>query len=196
MIREDRGPSERSAKHDPRAELDDEPSATPSAPPHADSAELPALAKTPDRPPPEKEPTLQSVVTSVDPRLEQLEPLLARSEWASVGKLLGPDDAAAKLPPNVGLLYALARVEMAGNEGAQAMTEMAIRCVAGLLGVAPQSPTALLVAKRLLRRNPVSWQQRPAPSTRTSLWLIVIVIAIGAGIGWILASPSLHIRLR
>lgn len=130
--------------------------------------------------------------TNVDPRLEAIEPAISAGDWASIVKQLGTDDEAGRLPPNLGLLYALARKE-AEHDDATAkrgseLTQLAIRCMAGMFGVPEQSPIALVLAKRLLRKNPVSWQQRPAPPAKVSVLFIALAIAIGSGVGWAISQ--------
>jgi len=128
-------------------------------------------------------------VTSVDPRLEAIEPLLDRGDWAGIAQKLGPTDAAGKLPPTLGLVYALAVHEKTDDPQASAM---AIRCAAGLFGVAPESGTARVLARRLLRKNP-TWRHKPAPATRYSVLFILAALAIGSGIGWVLSSGWMHL---
>src|SRR5205085_535678 len=75
------------------------------------------------------------VVTNVDPRLEEIEPAIDRGDWAAVVKSLGPVDAAGRLPPQLGLLFAVAHHETAKEDEKGGANEMAIRCAAGLFGV-------------------------------------------------------------
>ncbi len=139
-------------------------------------------------------------VTNVDPRLETIEPAIAAGDWASVARQLGDDATAGRLPPNLGLLYALARKE-AGNEKAPPregadLNALAIRCMAGLFGVPEQSAVALVLAKRLLRTNPVAWQQRPAPPAKVSLLFVALAIVVGGGFGWALSMGYVRFHLR
>jgi hypothetical protein len=160
---------------DPRPERTDP---TPEAPPS--SRKLPALA--------EKQITGR-VISNVDPRLEEVEGLLRANDWDGVLRALGPADQAGRLPPNLGLLYAIARKEKetSTDKGSDA-TDLAIRCAAGLLGVAPESPLALVVAKRIVRKNPVAWQKAPAPPARVSAMIMLAALAIGGAIGWLVAT--------
>ncbi len=166
------------------------PSVAPAAP---ESPAAPAPPAAPIAPP-------ARVVTNSDPRLEELEPLLRAGDWDAVLRALGPDDHAGRLPPNLGLVYAIALREKETSaeserpresKGAEA-TDLAIRCTAGLLGVSTDSALALVVAKRLLRRNPVGWQKRPAPPARVSALIMVAALAIGSALGWLVASG--HVR--
>jgi hypothetical protein len=150
-------------------------------------------------------PSPASIVTSQDPRLPELETLFTSADWEGVVRKLGPPDQAGRLPPNLGLLYALASKELTppddkapSKDSAQrdaTANQIAIRCAAGLLGVAPDSPLALLLAKRLLRRNPVAWQKRPAPSALVSVLIVGFGLFIGAGIGWLVSFGYVTVRL-
>lgn len=157
----------------------------------SDEPAAPISSRDPERP---RAPAAHGAYafTNVDPRLETIEPAISAGDWAAIVKLLGTDDEAGRLPPNLGLLYALARKE-AEHDDATAkrgsdLTQLAIRCMAGLFGVPAQSPIALVLAKRLLRKNPVSWQQRPAPPAKVSVLFIVLAIAIGSAVGWAISQ--------
>jgi len=190
-------------RRDPRREESIPPEARKSARPQDEAIpEAPALAVEPapvSRPSrDEPEPTSRrGEVTNVDPRIEALEPLLRAGDWDGVLTQLGPANEAGKLPPNLGLIYAIARKEKETTEskGSEA-TELAIRCAAGLLGVAPDSPVALLVAKRIVRKNPVAWQKAPAPRATVSAIIILVAVVIGGLIGWLVATGRLQVRLR
>lgn len=164
----------------------------PSAPERSlrETARQPAFE--PSREPERARPAASHAFTNVDPRLETIEPAIAAGDWAAIVKLLGTDDEAGRLPPNLGLLYALARKEAEHDEASARrgteFTQLAIRCMAGLFGVPEQSPIALVLAKRLLRKNPVSWQQRPAPPTKVSVLFILLAIAIGSAVGWAISQ--------
>lgn len=139
------------------------------------------------------------VITSLDPRVQELEPLVAAANWEAILRVLGTEEEAGKLPPNLGLIYALAHKEHnveaeAGKAGAKKKDKddydanvVAIRCMAGLFGVPPESPIALVLGKRLIRSNPVSWQKKKAPPAHISVLIVALGLAIGAGIGWLLS---------
>lgn len=130
-------------------------------------------------------PSFPHSVTSDDPRLAEIELALAASDWDHVAGALGPADAAARLPPNLGVILAVALKEKERGEVSPIdLTELAIRCCAKLFGVDPASPIALVLAKRLLRKNPVAWQKKPAPPPRTSFLIIAIGLFVGCTIGW------------
>lgn len=145
-------------------------------------------------PVPASEPTgAGRVISNTDPRLEEVEELLRANNWEGVLRALGPADQAGRLPPNLGLLYAIARKEKetSADKGSEA-TDLAIRCAAGLLGVAPESPLALVVAKRIVRKNPVAWQKAPAPPASVSAMIMLAALAIGSAIGWLVATGRLR----
>ncbi|MFT3768534.1 MAG: hypothetical protein QM820_24065 [Minicystis sp.] len=128
--------------------------------------------------------------THADPRFAELEPLFDRSAWKDIADRLGPPEKAAELPPALALVYALARREAAGDEVARGATELAIKSMAALLGVAPDSATALVLAKRLLRQNPASWRTRPAPPARLSVAIVLLGVAVGVAVGSFLSLDA------
>jgi hypothetical protein len=134
-----------------------------------------------------------SIITSVDPRLADLDPLLSTGSWRQILELLGPPEAIERLPPTLGLIYAVALRESAGDASATPANELAIRSMAAIYGIAPGSATALVLAKRLLRQNPAAWRTKPAPPVKFSVLIIVVALAFGAGVGWWLSMGSLHL---
>jgi hypothetical protein len=147
--------------------------AVPKAPSSVDTdLDLPGLA------PPARAPSASPSRPS-DPRFLSLEPLLAHGEWDRICELLGPPEKVAELPPSLGLVYAIARKEAAGEASAGDADAIAIRSVAALLGVGASSEAALVVAKRALRRNPNTWRTRPAPKKGLSVALVVIALVLG-----------------
>lgn len=169
---------------DPRVDPD-------SDPPEREAADSERGASRAERSAPDPERGGRSV-TSVDPRLEAVEPLVARGDWGTVTRQLGPIDKAGFLPPNLGLLFALAHHESAPEDDAGAGNEIAIRCMAGLLGVGPESPIALVLAKRLLRKNPQTWREKPAPPARVSFLIVLAVLVVGAAVGWFGSSGTVR----
>jgi hypothetical protein len=139
-------------------------------------------------------------VTSRDPRYEPLEKLLDLNDWKKIADELGPMTDVGKLPPNLGLLAALAHNERA-KDGDQDAAATAIRCMAGLLGVDEDSPIARVLARRMLRKNPVKLSERQAPPARTSFLIVVVTLVLGGGVGWLASLGSwsavahaLHLR--
>ena len=130
-------------------------------------------------------------VTSQDPRYAPIEKLLDLNDWKKITDELGPMSAVGKLPPNLGLLAALAHNE-ATKDGDPDAVATAIRCMAGLLGVAEDSPIARVLARRMLRKNPVKLSERKAPAAKTSLLIVVATLVGGGGIGWLASEGSWH----
>lgn len=125
-----------------------------------------------------------------DPRLRDVEPLIRATDWAAIEQKLAPTEDSPKLSPGLSLIYALARREVKGDAVAESTTEQTIRAVADLFGVEPSSPIALVIGKRLLRRNP-GLRATPAPPPRVSITLSVLAIVIGGVIGWLVANNKL-----
>jgi hypothetical protein len=132
-------------------------------------------------------------VTNVDPRVLAVEESLAAGDWSRIAKDLGTVSDAARLPPNLGLLCALAHAESEAD--APGASALAIQCMAAIYGIPADSRLALVLAKRLLRKNPVAWSQRRAPPARISLLIIFITLVLGAAVGWLLTSGIVKIRL-
>ena len=165
-------------------------------PPSVADDDPPSSRRRPDPPMDSASSAAGSVITSVDPRITALEPLVASADWEGVAKFLGTPDAAGRLPPNLGLVYALARKETGvSKEEGYEPNVAAIQCMAGLFGIPKESPIALVLGKRLLRSNPVGWQKAPAPPTHISLFIVALGLAIGAGIGWLLSFGYVTFRL-
>lgn len=147
-------------------------------------------------------PSSQRTVTvkSEDPRVAEIEPLVERGDWKAVVQKLGAVEDAGKLPPNLGLLAALAHNEIA-KDGSVEARNVAVRSMAALLGQPPDSELPRVLARRLLRKAPPpGFRQRPAPPPRTSLVIVAIVLVLAGALGWFLSSPSatrlLHELLR
>jgi hypothetical protein len=126
--------------------------------------------------------------------LSQVEPLVQQQRWAELRTLLASqEEGPSKLPPAFALLYAIALKEGAGaEESSGAPREQAealgIAAVSEMLSVPPHSATALIVAKRTLRRRPLEWNQKA--SGRISFLFVILALILGAGVGLVL-SPQL-----
>lgn len=118
-----------------------------------------------------------------------VELLLQQTRWADIVQTLGPQERAAELPPTLALIYAMALAETAGAGSTTKANLLAIRSVASLLSVPEDSGTALMVAKRVMRRNPVAWRARPAPRAPLRIALVVVALALGIVAGW-LSGPK------
>lgn len=130
-----------------------------------------------------------SRVTSRDPRYDAVEKLLDANDWHAVRDELGALEGVGKLPPNLGLVAALAHNE-ATREGDPEAVAVAIRCMAGVLGVADDSPVARVLARRLLRKNPVRVRDIQAPPAKTSAFIVLLTLALGGSVGWMLSLGS------
>ena len=159
------------------------------------SAPLIAAAQAVDADPVRRK--ARPVVTSSDPRFPAVERAVDSGNWDELLAALGPRGEAGWLPPNLGLLYAIALKEKERADTANPdMTEIAIRCTAGVLGVDTTSPIALLVAKRLLRKNPIAWRERPAPRPTISILFILGGLLIGGTLSWLISFGYLHVTLH
>jgi hypothetical protein len=141
----------------------------------------------------------KAAVTVLDPRLEELEPLIGRSDWGAIADKLGPFESAGALPPQLGLIYAIAVNETqfvslaSTSSGARSdgnnTTDLALRCVASMCGVPDASGFALVIAKRLLRKNPSTLrgvQLAPAPRPAPSPVVPIVMLIVGGAAGWFL----------
>jgi hypothetical protein len=126
--------------------------------------------------------------------LAQVEPLVQQSRWVELRTLLaGQEESPANLPPAFALLYAIALKEGAASDDAkdgprEQAEALGIAAVSELLSIPPHSATALVVAKRALRRRPLEWTQKA--SGRTSVLFVILALLCGAGVGLAL-SPQL-----
>jgi hypothetical protein len=127
-------------------------------------------------------------VKSDDPRVAEIEPLVERNDWNAVVAKLGSVDDAGKLPPNLGVIAAIAHNELA-KDGSVEARNTAVRSMAALLGLPADNELARVLARRLLRKNPTGFRHRPAPPPKTSFIIAAIVVALGGALGWFLSSP-------
>jgi hypothetical protein len=122
--------------------------------------------------------------------------VIATGDWRALAESLGPLEQGTALPPTLGLLCALAHHESGSDQSAQAANDLAIRSVGALFNVAPGSAISMVIAKRLLRKNPVTWRARPAPPARTSFLIVALTLVVGGGIGWLLTNAAVMRLLR
>jgi hypothetical protein len=179
---------------DPREEVDAEPDeVAPRATPAPTESGI--IRVGPSRPAPAPAVEAAPVVAGLgpDPRLAELDPLLSRGSWREILVLLGPAGAVEKLPPTLALIHAIAQRESAGDASATPANELAIRSMAAIYGIAPESTTALVLAKRLLRQNPAAWRTKPAPPAKLSALIIAVAVAFGLGVGWWFSAGSHHL---
>jgi hypothetical protein len=122
-----------------------------------------------------------------DQRVLKYEKLVERNAWEQLAEALAqePDPSPALL-----LLRIVAEREMLkGDQKHEAarLAQQGISAMASILNLPEASPTALVLGKRLLRRNP-GWTPRREASTGLSLGLALGGVAIGAGIGWLITA--------
>ena len=134
-----------------------------------------------------------SHVTNVDPRLEQIEPIIDEGNWHTVGKQLGSLEDSGRLPPTLGLVAAVAHSEIAGEAGCPEANELAIRCMAGVFGLGDESAISRVLAKRLLRRNQRVAPTRPSMAASLAFVLIAIFLAVGLVGGYLIGSGTLKL---
>lgn len=122
-----------------------------------------------------------------DPRLLKYEGMVERNAWEELHEQISRE--AARLSPELRLLAIVAQREtLKGDRKQDAhLTQEAIAVVAQLLQVPPASPTALVIGKRLLRKNP-GWTNKQAPTAGLSLGVLIGGIAAGAGVGWLVTT--------
>jgi hypothetical protein len=128
--------------------------------------------------------------------LEAAAPLLEQSRWRDLRLLLAKDNREAEtLPPVLALLYAVALKEDHAQAKldpfaapAGAAESIAISVVRRTFELPEPSVIAVMIAKRLLRRRPLDWKQKPP--TRVSAMLVGSALLLGALVGFLL-HPSL-----
>jgi hypothetical protein len=128
-------------------------------------------------------------------KMDALEGLITAGDWPAICRALGPPEKAANLPPNLGLIYAVALYETADGELASLGSQLGIRCVASLASVREDSAVALVLAKRMLRRHHAGWGAKPAPSAGFSVAFLLFALVFGSAIGWLLSSGWIRVHL-
>lgn len=175
------------------------PTLPPPAPPRADDR---ALIET--RPPgPKEEAPLREVMPSNLPptplsmmpptpastlHISTIEDLVGQNQWTKICELLGAPENQGKLPVGLAFVYAVALNELrvpggAVDQRAGDIERIMLRCLGVMLGADPKGPLTQIIAKRLMRR---SWRATPAPTTRTSLIIIVAALAFGSFVGFLI----------
>ncbi|HKP60400.1 MAG TPA: hypothetical protein VJV78_26925 [Polyangiales bacterium] len=165
--------------------------------------EAAASAPTAKSPSGETKPAAVSKVTHAgDPvLLSQVEPLIQAGRWQELRNLLASqDEDPSNLPPAFALLYAIALKEVAGDEQTpshargNAAEALGIAAVSEMLSVPAHSATALVVAKRALRRRPIEWTRKA--SGRASLFFVLLALLCGAGVGLFLSPQLMHLFMK
>ena len=157
------------------------PAAEPSPPP---AAPVPASPVALDKPAAVLDPQDSSVLATA-------EPLFTQGRWRELRQVLTAKNAdPGKLSPVLALLYAIALKEdttVSAEESqkplAQAET-LGMNVVSRVFGLPEQSAAVVLITKRLLRRRPLDWKQKPP--ARISLLLAFSALLVGALVGFLL----------
>jgi len=119
--------------------------------------------------------------------LGTLDGLVQSHQWAKVRALLEAANPAV-LSPALRVVWAIAvresePVDAEPAPGAPDAQQVAVEALAALLGMPASATLPRVVAVRALRRN---WRTAPAPTTRTSLLLLGISLALGSLVGYLL----------
>jgi hypothetical protein len=151
------------------------------------------------RPAPEPPQTYRSgsstnVVTNLDPRLEQIEPIIDEGNWHTVGKQLGSIEETGRLPPTLGLIAAVAHTEIAGEAGCPEASDLAIRCMTGVFGIQSDSAIGRVLAKRLLRRNQRAAPVRASVPAALAFVLFAVFLAVGLVGGYLIGTGIVRVR--
>jgi hypothetical protein len=127
------------------------------------------------------------VVSNDDARIAPLERRIQDNDWRGITMDLGSLAEVGKLPPNLGLLAALAHQEIA-PDGNQEAIAVGVRCVAALLRLPEDSAIAGVAARRMFRKNPVKFSERKAPPARVSFLIVAVTLVLGGTVGWLLSG--------
>jgi hypothetical protein len=166
-----------------------EPKRITSAPPSGSRRPEPISVKPSSRPP----------APAPDMMWSAIEPLVQQARWSELRKLL---TSKGKEPQQLmaahALLYALASKEESKHEltdtakpAGAAVEMLGIRAVSQLLAVPEHSAVAVVIAKRLLRRRPLDWNQ--PPPRRFSVLLVTAALIFGALAGLLLQPRLLNL---
>jgi hypothetical protein len=122
-----------------------------------------------------------------DLRVLKYEKLVERNAWEQLAEQLGNE---SELSPALLLLRIVAEREILKGDQKQAAARLAqqgISAMARVLQLPEASPTALVLGKRLLRRNP-GWAPQRQATTGLSVGLLLGGVTIGAAIGWLITA--------
>jgi hypothetical protein len=168
----------------------------PASSPRSAVSQRPAVSHRPAPEPPQtyRSPSSTNVVTSLDPRLEQIEPIIDEGNWHTVGKQLGSLEETGRLPPTLGLIAAVAHTEIAGEAGCPEASDLAIRCMTGVFGIQSDSAIGRVLAKRLLRRNQRAAPVRANVPAALAFVLFAVFLAVGLVGGYLIGSGLVRVR--
>jgi len=122
-----------------------------------------------------------------------VERLLVANDYQAICDLLGPASRAKKRSPALVVLYATAHKELDLEDPDNQVNFMAISAMASLLGVDGDSHTALMLAKRMLRTNPLALRERPLPRAPARVAMIIFGLMVGAVVGWLLGPGNVQL---
>lgn len=136
---------------------------------------------------------ISRVHAAAAPVLQAAEALMLQARWAELRTLLTNNAKdPAQLPPALALAYAIALKEDTNaddtHKPALNADSFGIRVMSQLLALPEQSALVVLIAKRLLRRRPLDWNQKPPG--RVSALLVISALLVGAMVG-LLVYPTL-----
>lgn len=125
-----------------------------------------------------------SVPSIPELRLARVETMYAKGQWREMHDFLSNQEG-DELPASLALFDALACIEgnLAVSGNAPTPVQALIRAMERLLGVPEGNPLALLLAKRLVRKPPVT---KRTTSWKVSAIAIAAALAIGLSVGWVL----------
>lgn len=184
--------SPRALKHDPRADPDSlrgAALAAPRVPREARAVEANDVDVDVGEPPAEAADVRES--SRPLSKVAEIERLVDRAAWKEIAQNLGPGAEAEELSPALALIYAVARRESAGDDAASQATQLAIESMAKVLGVAPESPLSLVLAKRMLRKPPAATSAPGAPARQRVVTWLIIAMVVGFVAGALLGTPGL-----
>lgn len=110
--------------------------------------------------------------------------MFAKGQWREMHDFLANQEG-DELPASLALFDALACIEgnlVVADKDTSALQAL-IRAMERLLGVPQGNPLALLLAKRLIRKPPMT---KRTTSWKTSAIAIAAALIIGLGSGWVL----------
>jgi hypothetical protein len=122
-----------------------------------------------------------------DLRVLKYEKMVERNAWDQLAEALGQERDPS---PALLLLRIVAERETLKGDQKQeaaALAQEGISAMAKILNLPEASPTALVLGKRMLRRNPGWAPKRPA-STGLSIGLALGGVGIGATVGWLITT--------
>jgi hypothetical protein len=122
-----------------------------------------------------------------DQRVLKYEKMVERNAWEQLAEALGQERDPS---PALLLLRIVAEREMLKGDQTQEAAHLAqqgISAMAKILNLPEASPTALVLGKRLLRRNP-GWAPKQDAGTGLSIGLLLGGVAVGGAIGWLITA--------